>query len=123
MIQGRIFKMWLYSVSHKSLLFRSEMQYLDVEYENSIEPNITIDIEFSGVEFMSVPTSFTLENIQKKKKVNKYSFLTTYEIKHDLGISIIEAASCIIGTSKFIVENRLVNSNLDYDEDISEFIK
>ncbi len=105
---NRKFKLWAYSVSHSSLIIRSEKQYHDVEYPSEYVPNCTIDIEFSGVEFISLPE--TLHGLNIRRENGKYSFDENSE-------HYIKASSCRIGISQFDhTQDRISDLSLDYDE-------
>ena len=86
---NRKYKIWMYTVSHSTLILRSEKQYFDVDYDVKYEePNITIDIIFTGVDFISLPDNFTEINIDKKG--NKFVF-------NNNDNWFVEAADCTVG--------------------------
>lgn len=109
----RLFKFWKYTVSHSSMIIRSEMQYHDVNYDLIYNPNYTIDIEFSGVDFISIPQKF--HGLKIRKMGNKYIF-------DDKEEHYIIASSCVIGISKWdFNKDRLTDISLKYDGIILEF--
>ncbi|NVN96499.1 MAG: hypothetical protein HXX18_14580 [Bacteroidetes bacterium] len=104
----RNFKIWHYIVSHSTLIIRSEKQYQDVEYLIKYEPNCTIDIEFSGIEFISLPDR--MKGIKIRKENGVYRFDENKE-------HYIKASSCIIGISQFDhTQDRISDLSLEYDE-------
>ena len=83
------------------------MQYPDVEYEIEYSPNNTIDIEFSGVEHISIPTSF--EEIEITRNGDKFIFNGNSSL-------YVIASSCLIGTSNWgHDEGRFSDLSLEYD--------
>jgi hypothetical protein len=83
------------------------MQYSDVEYETEYFPNNTIDIEFSGVEHISIPTNF--EKIEIMRNGDKFIFNGNSSL-------YVIASSCLIGTSHWgHDEGRFSDLSLKYD--------
>ena len=104
----RKFKIWAYTVSHSTLIIRSEKQYNDVDYPIKYSPNCTIDIEFSGVDFISLPDRLEGLKIIKDKGIYKFN-----ENKYHYVI----ASSCCIGISQFDHnQDRISDLSLEYDE-------
>lgn len=104
----RKFKLWSYSVSHSTLIIRSEKQYEDVDYPEKYEPNCTIDIEFKGVEFISLPDK--LNEVHLVKKRGRYIF-------NDNSGHFVIATSCMVGLSQFNqTKDRISQPSLFYDE-------
>ena len=94
------------------MLIRSEMQYADVEYPIKYSPNVTIDIEFTGIHFISIPNSF--DGIKIKRIENRYIF-------NDNPNHFLEASSGIIGVSKWDhTKSRFDDLRLEYDEVIAK---
>jgi hypothetical protein len=106
-LSKRHFKLWHYSVSHSTLIIRSERQYDDVEYSIIYEPNCTIDLEFSGVEFISLPEKINVYNLRKENGVYRFN---------DNKDHFVKASSCIVGLSQFEGQDRLSDFSLKYDE-------
>ncbi|MFI1745530.1 hypothetical protein [Thalassobellus sediminis] len=106
---NRKFRIWHYIVSHSTLIIRSEKQYEDVEYPVKYDPNCTLDIELSGVEFISLPDSFDGLKIRKEENgIYRFNENTEYYVK---------ASSCRIGVSQFDhTQDRISDSSLKYDE-------
>ena len=101
----------MYSVSHSILIIRSEKQYFDVNYEVKYdEPNLTMDIIFTDVDFISIPSKFN--NIEIKKIGKKYIFNSNENW-------YIEAANCVIGKYFGDDENNIWHDNLNYNEVIT----
>ena len=104
----RYFNIWHYIVSHSTLIIRSEKQYHDVEYPIKYEPNCTIDIEFSGVDFISLPDRMNGLNLRKENGVYRFDENNQHFVK---------ASSCIIGISQFDpTQDRVSDLSLEYDE-------
>lgn len=83
-----------------------------------------MDIEFWGVSYMEVPDLFKGINIQRlindiPERVNKFkdnADYKIYEVSSD-GISYyVVAAGCRVGKNNWVNENRILNSDLEYDE-------
>ena len=90
------------------MIIRSEKQYDDVEYLIKYSPNCTIDIEFSGIEFISLPDNLNGLNIRKENGVYRFD-----ENKEHF----VRASSCRIGISQFDhTQDRLSDLSLEYDE-------
>jgi len=107
----RNFRIWHYIVSHSTLIIRSEKQYEDVEYLIKHSSNYTIDIEFSGVEFISLPEKLNGLNIRKENGVYRFD----ENIQH-----YIKANSCKIGISQFDhTQDRISDMSLEYDKVIT----
>ena len=111
--QERRFRIWFYSVSHSTLIIRSEKQYPDVKYNAVYSPNNTIDLHFSGVEFISLPD--TLEKVIIEKEGKKYVFNNNPE-------HFVLASSCIVGLSDWNSdEGMFSNRSMEYDEIVIRF--
>ncbi|AWA30947.1 hypothetical protein HYN48_13155 [Flavobacterium magnum] len=106
----RKFRVWIYTPSHKTLIIRSEKQYHDVDYyvAKYDDPEITIDLEFTGVNFISVPEYFN--EITIKKIGDKFIF-------NDNENWFVEAFSCVVGKSNWNY-NQDVFSGLKYNDSI-----
>lgn len=113
-IENRLFKIWAYSISHKVLIMRSEMQLPDLDYDKEYIPNRTIDIEFEDVQKIDSDTEFVLQKISAVKGVES----TEYDISHSSGNSKIIAGNCKIGISEWITESRATDPFLEYSEEI-----
>lgn len=111
----RIFRLWEYSISHESLLIRSEKQYEDVIYENKYYPNITIDIEFWGVRELNIPSKFHGIKISKIISFEESQLgLKKFLINDNY---YVISAGCLIGGSNWDSdETRIRNPNLNYNE-------
>ena len=95
-------------MSHSTLIIRSEKQYHDVEYPIKYDPNCTIDIEFSGVEFISLPDRMNGLNIRKENGVYRFDENKEHYVK---------AISCKIGISQFEhTQDRISDLSLEYDK-------
>jgi hypothetical protein len=106
------------------LLLRSEKQYSDVDYAVKYNPNFTIDMEFTGVEYIDLPISFngiTIKIITKNipEKLNKYiqKDLKIFSLSNKNKQFYLVASSCIIGSSLWGLEkNRLDSIELNYND-------
>lgn len=123
---NRKFKLWAYTVSHLSLLLRSEMRYPDQE-DFCEDTAYNIDIEFWGVTYINIPTNLC-NIVIKEININEL----TYEIDENLlldGIKIFEIKSkdnkyyiiadgILIGKNKWVNQDRIFNynSNLEHNE-------
>lgn len=105
----RYFKIWTYSASHSTLIIRSEKQYEDVEYSTKYEDsNSTLDLEFSDVEFITIPQNF--EGIEIKKIGDKFVFNNNESC-------FVKANSCIVGKSTWNHNQDVISDlKLKYDE-------
>ena len=107
----RSYKIWHYSISHNSLIIRSEKQYFDVEYENKYDNNNTIDLEFSGVEYINLPSYF--EKIEIRIVVNIPEELSNFIKNKEKVFQLIVDSN----TSYFIVASSLVIGESDWGAD------
>jgi hypothetical protein len=122
---NRNFKIWAYTVSHKSLLLRSYLQFHDEE-GYSEDTSYNIDLEFLSVEYIDLQTglsSMSISIIEKedlhfdlKKKFNLFKG-KIFEILSDNGRYYIIADSLLIGTNKWVQEDRIFNYDLNLDHD------
>lgn len=101
-------KIWMYTVSHSTLIVRSEKQYSDVEYDYEYDdPNTTIDLIFNGVDFISIPHSF--EEISIKNINGKFIFNNNENW-------YVDAANCWIGKYQGEDINQMLERDIKYDE-------
>ena len=108
----RYFRLWGYSPSFETLIIRSEKQEVDVLYPTKYIPNNTIDIEFSGVSFISLPNEFR-EGLNIVKKGNKYFFNEN---------QYVEATFCQIGISQWDEsKDRITDFSNTYEQVILQF--
>jgi len=108
---NRIFRIWMYTVSHSTLILRSEKQYVDVNYDFKYDdPEATIDLIFSAVDFISIPEWF--DAVEIKKHDDKFIFNNNENW-------FVKAAFCNVG--KYSGENQddIWHRNLEYDEVIN----
>ena len=118
----RFFKLWAYSVSHSTLIIRSEKQYEDVIYDKVYENNVTVDIEFSGVNYMDIPSVFKHLNIEKIDGDMPSKF--SQEIRQGTKLYCLNnsfyilASSCIIGESTWSIEDRIHDMSLKYQKEL-----
>lgn len=122
----RKFKIWGYTVSHSSLLLRSVMKFVDEDgYSESTSYNI--DIEFWGVTFISIPAAITSLEIHEipKELLPKYIDRGLYqynqkifEIQDEDKKYYIIAGGLLVGTNRWVNEDRIFNYdlNLEYDK-------
>lgn len=124
-LNNRVFKIWSYTVSHNSLILRSPQKFTDME-DYSVSMSYNIDIEFSDVNYINIPTDLydlTIEEIKKNSDVptNLLHFKTELKLKIFKILSLgeeyyIVAQSYIIGKNTWISEDRISNINLQHDE-------
>lgn len=122
---NRYFRIWAYTVSHSSLLLRSEMSYPDQD-EYSLETSFNIDIEIWDVQYIRIPTS--LDNIEIKeiaiellpldidKDLCKFD-RKIFEIRSDNRKYYIIAGGLIIATNHWEREDRIFNYHLNLKHD------
>lgn len=104
----RKYRIWMYTVSHKTLILRSEKQYFDVEYECKYdEPRMTIDLVFNSVEFISLPEK--IEGIEIVK--NEDIFIINSNVNW-----MVKAANCFICKYEGEDEDKIWTGDLVYDE-------
>lgn len=104
----RIYRIWMYTVSHATLILRSEKQYPDVDYKYKYDnPNVTIDITFNAVDFISLPEKIV--GLEIIKKGNKY-------IINNNENWYVRAANCFIGKYEGEDEDKVWTGDLKYDE-------
>lgn len=123
---NRVFKIWAYTVSHSFLILRSPQKFPD---QDDFDKNhaYNIDIEFSAVAYMDVPTilngveireliNHIPENLQQYKIEYGYKI---FEIKSGEKYYYIVAGSYRIGKNRWLAEDRVSNMNLEYDSIIA----
>lgn len=123
MNSNRVFQTWSYTVSHSTLIIRSAMKFKDQEnYDKSLDFNI--DIEFSAVMYMDIPSLFNGMEIKEEKNITIDKFkkkgFKLFEIKSNGTIYYILAGGYRIGKNQWISEDRILNMLLEYDEIIEE---
>lgn len=122
----REFRIWNYTVSHCSLLLRSEMSFIGGD-NFSEELSYNIDIEISGVSFIGIPT--TLRNLKIKeisedllpghidKELCKYD-LKIFEFEEENERYYIIAAGLMIATNKWdLNQDRILSYHLGLQHD------
>jgi hypothetical protein len=122
---NRGFGIWAYTVSHGSLLLRSNMQFPD-ENDYSIETSFNIDMEFWSVTYISIPTYF--ENVEIRlidesllpadidRRLCKYD-QKIFEFNIDNKKHYIIAAGLLIGTNQWMSEDRIFHYHLNLEHD------
>lgn len=89
--------------------------------------NYNIDIEFSAVAYLDVPDTLKsiqvheiIENVPEKfNKYSKISGLKIFEIQSEGLCHFIIAGNCRAGKNRWILEDRIRNMGLDYEEIIA----
>lgn len=105
-ISERKYKIWMYTVSHSTLILRSEKQYFDVEYDFQYEePNSTIDVIFTSVDFISIPDFF--DRLEIIKEVNMFIFNGNINW-------FVKATNCCIGKYEG-------NDNMDFLNNLNNY--
>ncbi|NJM78531.1 MAG: hypothetical protein HC854_00850 [Flavobacterium sp.] len=90
------------------MIIRSEKQYEDVDYNIKYEPNYCIDIEFTGVEFISLPSNINGLNIRKEQDIYLFNENKEYYVK---------ASFCRVGVSQFdYTQDKISDLSLEYEE-------
>jgi hypothetical protein len=111
---NRAFRIWGYTVSHQSLLLRSEQEYPDVDgYKESSAFNI--DIEFDSVAYIDLPArieslelrAITRDLPDKLKWVNKKPDLNVFELRSGDNRYCVVANSYLIGCNNWFSESRI----------------
>lgn len=123
---NRKFRIWAYTVSHSSLILRSEMKYPDQDnYSENISYNI--DLEFWAVSYINVSSDLIGINIREiteemlPKEINRELLrfdMKIFELKSEESNYYIIAGGILIGKNKWISQDRIFNysSNLKHDE-------
>ncbi|MCX8531933.1 hypothetical protein [Chryseobacterium luquanense] len=123
---NRNFRIWAYTVSHSSLLLRSEMKYPDQDnYTDSVSSNI--DLEFWEVSYINLPSDFlglcireiTEESLPKKISRDFLRFdMKIFELKSQKSTYYIIAGGLLVGENKWINQDRIFNysCNLKHDK-------
>jgi len=121
---NRIFKIWAYTVSHNFLIIRSPMKFPDQDDYNE-DSKYNIDIEFSSVAYLDIPTilkGIELQEIIKDDEIpeNLLKFkLDSYKIfrlKSEHEFYYIVASNLSIGINKWINQDKIMNFKLKHDE-------
>lgn len=121
----RKFKVWGYTVSHGSLLLRSEMRFND-QSDFSEDTSYNIDIEFWAVTFMSIPTFLTSLIIKEiecdllpkhiDRSVCEFNH-KIFEIQEGDKKHYIVSGGFLVGTNKWANEDRIFNYNSGLQHD------
>lgn len=122
----RKFRIWVYTVSHSSLLLRSEMKYPDQD-EYSEETSYNIDLEFWAVSYMNIPTdllSLSIKEIAAEELPQKINTellmfdMRIFELESKESKYYIIAGGVLIGENKWENQDRIFSydSNLKYDK-------
>ncbi|RQO77095.1 hypothetical protein DBR40_10550 [Pedobacter sp. KBW01] len=122
-ILNRVFQIWAYTVSHSFLILRSPMKFPDQDDSNELY-DCNIDIEFSAVAYLDLPNILKgieigeLTRCIPKKLIHYRKDLgfKIFEIKSENNIFYVVAGNYRIGKNKWLIEDRVINSNLEYDE-------
>lgn len=119
---NRDFKIWAYTLSHSFLIIRGLMKFPDQGGYND-DTNYNIDIEFSAVAYLDIPTTFngikiTEINNDIPEKLKDFKFDLNYkifQIETQENSYYIVAGNYRIGTNTWINDDRIQNLNLGYD--------
>ena len=115
----RTFKIWAYTISHNFLIIRSPMLFEDMNGYNEIL-NYNIDIEFTAVIYMNIPSVLSGFKIKELKNnipdlYKIYDDFKVYEIESNGNKYYIVAGNYPIGTNKWLFEHRITDMTLQYD--------
>lgn len=121
----RSFRLWAYTVSHSSLILRSELKAKDQE-GFSDELSFNIDIEFWDVTYLNIPCELSGLEI---KEVHYKTFpfpinpeilefdRKVFEIKSDSRKYYIIAYGILIGQNNWIGFDRIFSNRLNLEHD------
>ncbi|MBK1897307.1 hypothetical protein [Chryseobacterium paridis] len=123
---NRTFKLWAYTVSHSSLLLRSEMKYPDLE-GYSKETSYNIDFEFWAVSYIDIPMKLDQVLVKKITEQELPAHIDRNLLKYDMKIFQLQskeqayhiiAGGLLIGENRWENEDRIFNyhSNLEHDK-------
>lgn len=122
----RCFKLWAYTLSHSSLLIRSEMKYPDQD-DYSENTSYNIDLEFWSVQYIDIPSSFngiTIKEITSKQLPKRISLeflkynMKIFELQSKGLQYYIIAGGLLVGKNRWENQDRVFNynSNLEHEE-------
>lgn len=121
---NRNFKMWAYTVSHSSLILRSEMRYPDQDDSENYQYNI--DLEFLAVRYINIPyilNKLRIREITEKelpveidRDLLKYG-MKTFELQTNGNKYYIITGSLLIAKNIWHNEDRIFNYNADLKHD------
>lgn len=123
----RSFQLWAYMVSHNTLIIRSSIRFPDTDGYSDLNDH-TIDLEFSGVNYIELPTHFdgleisfaTNDQVQRLTGwMDDRS--TAFEICTQGKSYNLVADQFIIGKSDWTFEDRIKDFNLVYPIVLFEF--
>lgn len=123
---NRTFRLWAYTVSHSSLLLRSEMKYPDLE-DYSKDTSYNIDFEFWAVSYVDVPTDLLGVSIKEITEQELPKDIDRDLLKYDMKIFQLQskehtyhiiAYGLLIGENRWETQDRIFNyhSNLEHDK-------
>lgn len=122
---NRNFKLWAYTVSHSSLILRSEMRYPDQDDSENYQCNI--DLEFSAVSYINIPSKLerlSIKEINEKKLPKEIDRnlliynMKIFELQSNEKKYYIIAGSLLIGKNTWQNQDRIFdyNANLKHNE-------
>lgn len=122
---NRSFSIWAYTVSHGSLLLRSNMLYPDQD-NYSTDTSFNIDIEIWDVTYISIPThmnniiirEITIDLLPSgiEKKLCEFD-RKIFEITSDHNKYYIIAYGLLIATNRWEQEDRIFHHHLNLEHD------
>ncbi|HRI58581.1 MAG TPA: hypothetical protein PK228_02625 [Saprospiraceae bacterium] len=119
---NRYFKIWAFTVSHNTLIIRSEMQISDEDTNMPIN-DFTVDLEFWDVVYSQFPSNFYGISLQLEEQDSSEHLEKFVDSDHKIFVISSEgvqyyivAAGCVVGKSQWINEHRISNFYLKYDE-------
>ena len=121
----RDFKIWGYTVSHSSLLLRSNMKFSDEE-NYSKDTCFNIDIEFWDVTYIGIPVflnniaikEITIDLLPSGIDKNLCRFdRKIFEFTVDHNKYLIIAGGLLIGTNHWVSEDRIFDYHLNLEHD------
>jgi len=123
---NRCFKLWGYTVSHSSLILRSEMKYPD-QHNFDEHTSFNIDFEFWSIKYIDFPSVINGLNIKEIKNTELPDRIDSKLLMYDMKIFEIEsqgfkyyiiAGGVLIGKNKWGNQDRIFDydSDLDHDE-------
>lgn len=109
----RIFRLWLYKVSHSGMLIRSDKIYGAETAESTLQ-NTTIDVDFQYVSYINIPTDLyglSISAVQFPEHLTRYEkeSLKCFEIASEWQTYYVVASTCRVGISNMKFNEHMFN--------------
>lgn len=121
---NRIFRIWSYTISHKWLIIRGNQTI--AEGQDDYHPDdFNVDIEFTGVCYLQMPSSFDGLSISEIGISEKHELASyngkIFKLNNETQTGYIVADGFIVGKNKWFGKDRIHDMGLKHDEILAEY--